>query len=319
MFDYIRAIAIITIVLCHFFLYGDLCPNIGRYLSGGGNMLFFLLSALLHGKIWQKKGKRSIPLISFFIKKIFRIGTSLWPFLLIIVSSFLLFDINFSKLDVLLNFMFLSAFAKLPGNGHLWFITVIMACYLMFYFASSLKCVDNKQIMVILLFAIVTHVILESLGLPGNNVIIVILCTIVFLKSNIIQDYCGKLTLSICFFLVLFNVVCLLFFLDGIYEKNRTIAYLLTDLCGVSWMVLALRFLPNKRNKCVGVVSNYSFELYLVHHTLCAGPLIKVSSISGSYVLQFVILLFFSLILASVLNKINVFLTKKIKLLYNRC
>ena len=49
-FDYIRSLAILIIVACHYLEYSDVNVGLGRYFGLVGNMLFFLLSALLYGK-----------------------------------------------------------------------------------------------------------------------------------------------------------------------------------------------------------------------------------------------------------------------------
>ena len=49
-FDYIRSLAILIIVACHYLEFSGVNVGLGRYLGLVGNMLFFLLSALLYGK-----------------------------------------------------------------------------------------------------------------------------------------------------------------------------------------------------------------------------------------------------------------------------
>jgi peptidoglycan/LPS O-acetylase OafA/YrhL len=47
--DYIRVVAILMIVICHYCLFSSLDSGVGRFLAGVGNMVFFMLSALLYG------------------------------------------------------------------------------------------------------------------------------------------------------------------------------------------------------------------------------------------------------------------------------
>ena len=49
-FDYIRSLAILVIVSCHYLEFSGVNVGLGRYLGLVGNMIFFLLSALLYGK-----------------------------------------------------------------------------------------------------------------------------------------------------------------------------------------------------------------------------------------------------------------------------
>ena len=55
-FDYVRVIAVFMILLCHYFLFSDLNSGIGRYLGLTGNIIFFLISALLYS-LKKQSGK----------------------------------------------------------------------------------------------------------------------------------------------------------------------------------------------------------------------------------------------------------------------
>lgn len=47
--DYVRVLAIFVIVMCHFLEFSGINLGLGRYFGRVGNMVFFLLSALLYG------------------------------------------------------------------------------------------------------------------------------------------------------------------------------------------------------------------------------------------------------------------------------
>lgn len=44
----------------------------------------------------------------------------------------MLTGVGFSVKDLILNFLMLGWIGKLPGLGHLWFVTMIVACYVLF-------------------------------------------------------------------------------------------------------------------------------------------------------------------------------------------
>ena len=46
--DYVRAIALGMILLCHYLECSGLSLGLGRYLGGAGNTVFFVVSALLY-------------------------------------------------------------------------------------------------------------------------------------------------------------------------------------------------------------------------------------------------------------------------------
>ena len=126
--NHVRVIAVFVILLCHYFLFSDLNNGVGRYLAGTGNMLFFLVSALLYG-LKYPVGGQEMDYKRFAARRVAKIGASVWPFLIIIVVLYLVFEVEFSWIDVGLNFVFLGYLGELPGNEHLWFLTVLAACY----------------------------------------------------------------------------------------------------------------------------------------------------------------------------------------------
>ena len=108
-------VAVFVILLCHYFLFSSLNSGIGRYLAGTGNMVFFLVSALLYG-LKYPVGGQTMDYKRFVVKRITRIGASVWPFLLILVTLYLVFGVGFSWLDVGLNFVFLGYLGQLPDK-----------------------------------------------------------------------------------------------------------------------------------------------------------------------------------------------------------
>ena len=141
-FDFARAIAIIGIVLCHFFLFGGAGNNfipLGRYIALVFNVIFFILSALLYGIKWRKKEFTAFKTDSFLFSRLIKLASALYPYLIVIFFLFYIFDIDFSLKDILMNFAFLGWFDKLPGNGHLWFLTMIFMCYVLFCILSKFK------------------------------------------------------------------------------------------------------------------------------------------------------------------------------------
>ena len=138
-FDFTRAVAIVIIVSCHFILFGG-CgynPHLGRFLAEMGNTMFFGISALLFGLQYEKKGKSAFEPKSFLNKRLSRIFASLWPYLVFVLSALCLLGVSFNPAKVVMNFVGLGWFAKLPNLGHLWFVTMIIICYVMYIIASN--------------------------------------------------------------------------------------------------------------------------------------------------------------------------------------
>ena len=140
--DVIRAIAILIIVLCHYFEDGPLrsLVNFGFYLGNVGNALFFSISALLYGLKFAKQDYRPLVFKDFLRKRVETIFVPLWIFLLVLIpfsilSGFMQIDIT----TVLFNILGLCWLKPLQYAGHLWFITMMLVCYCAFYIMSNIK------------------------------------------------------------------------------------------------------------------------------------------------------------------------------------
>ncbi len=312
--DYIRSLAILMIITCHYFLFSDLSDGIGRYLAGVGNIIFFLLSALLYGIKLDNDNSWalffSFDFKSFFIKKIFKFGASLWPFLMVLVGLFCAFDISFSWIDVILNFVFLGYLRQLPGNGHLWFLTVMMACYVEYALLAKLKISVRWFPFVFLPFMIGMMVIAEMLEIPGSAFAVLGFYGFVLLKTDFVIKMSKSLKLWSILFILVFNVYCFWLFANGLFESSRIAAYFLSECCGFMLLVLFLRIFPNKHNSVISFISNISFEMYIVHHTLCQGPFFRISNLHYPHLCKFIILLIITILLAFILKRISLMLHK---------
>lgn len=132
--DFTRAVAIIIIVTCHFLHFGGLgyLSSLGGYMGYVGNFIFFAISAILFGLKYEQKGASAFETMPFMKKRLVRLFASLWPFLTVILSIYAYIGVEFSPIKAAMNFMGLCWFAKLPNIGHLWFVTMIVLCYLMY-------------------------------------------------------------------------------------------------------------------------------------------------------------------------------------------
>ena len=80
------------------------------------------------------------------------------------------------------------------------------------------------------------------------------------------------------------------------------------SVCGYLWIVVMLLFLRFRTNSFVDWISNLSFEMYLVHHMLCTGP-VSIISFDASPALNYIILIGITLGLAVFLH----FLSQRIQ------
>lgn len=186
--DYIRVIAVGLILLCHYLEYSGLNVGVGRYLGGVGNAIFFLLSALLYCFKYNIDNQ-NIAYVYFdyknFIKRRgVKFCSSIWPFLMLIIALYLIFGIAFSWFKVGLNFLFLSYFAKMPGISHLWFVTVLMACYVEFMLLVKFTPKGKLFPLLFLVLMICLMLLAENIGIPGHSFEILGLYGFMFLKGR---------------------------------------------------------------------------------------------------------------------------------------
>lgn len=301
--DTIRVVAILMILLCHYFLFSDLNSGIGRYLAGAGNMIFFLVSAFLYGTKYCGE-LQEIDYKQFIVGRIKKLGPPVWLFLIILIILYLLFGIRFSWFDAVLNFLFLGYLGELPGNGHLWFLTVLMACYAEFLLLLKLKVKGSAVPWAILAVSVVLVLVGEWMGIPSGAFFTIGLYGFVFLKSGWFLQKSKSMKWWMAVVILLFNAACFFVEYKGLFEMSRSLHFLLSGFCGFSLFSLMLRVLPDKSNKVVAYLGGISFEVYIVHHTLCAGPFINVTLWPFGHFVNFVILVVLSVVLAAVLKTV---------------
>ena len=145
--DTARGVAIVMIVTCHFLLFDGLqgADAIGRAMANTGNFLFFAISAILFGLQLEKKSPSIFTFHPFLTKRLIRLFASLWPFLLVLISIYLCLQQNISVVQVIINFIGLGWVLSIPCNGHLWFVTMIIFCYLMYIFSAKFCLINHAN------------------------------------------------------------------------------------------------------------------------------------------------------------------------------
>lgn len=134
-FDYIRALSIIGIVLCHCCYGISGMSFFGKFLGSTFNVVFLTLSAFLLGLSWERKSYERYN-IQFLFHRIGKLAYTYYPFLLIMFAFLAFTGYHATIKDWIMHFLFLPWFDKLPGFGHLWFITMIVICYFGVYVIS---------------------------------------------------------------------------------------------------------------------------------------------------------------------------------------
>ena len=145
-FDYLRALAITGILLCHFCHNYNSISFLGHYFGGVFVTLFIAMSGMLFGIVWNNNSRMEYDM-SFLKQRFFKLSVTYYPFL-ILMFAFLYFvdDYHFNVKNLFLINMF-----------HFCFF-ISFEIYLMFEVVSEgryslMRIIDNP------FFAFVVYVI----------------------------------------------------------------------------------------------------------------------------------------------------------------
>ena len=272
-FDYIRTISIICIILCHCCYGIKGMEFLGKFLGSTFNVIFLALSAFLIGLSWQKQNYPQYG-ISFVTKRLGKLANSYYPFIIIMFIFLTYTGYNMTIKDWLTHFLFLPWFDKLPGFGHLWFITMIVICYIGVFIITKLprptvnKCKTGGVIL--LLIAFVSQMLIGKIGLPNSISIYLLLYIYIFINAEKILNIIDRIPLksSIISGIVLIAIILLFYFK---IPNEYTTKWLGVFSASLIFTIFINLFKKAKTNTIIVFLSTISFELYLVHHVFCFG------------------------------------------------
>lgn len=252
----LRLISCIFIITCHIFQFYNF--ELAWWFNVGVE-IFLLISGFLYSK-------KKIKTFSFLFKNLLKILLDYSIFL------FLFFLFLYPKQSIYNYFLSYIGYNKIDGLGHLWYIPIIIICYLITPIIYKIKKygVINLGILIVLLE--ILFIILRF------NSGIYIICYIIgyFLgeieKYLFNREYIVKL-LILTFFI---NILKIYYFY---LEVNRTnIFYRLGHiLLGITIFIIILNIFKNKKisknlEKILNISDKYSYNIYLSHHIYILGP-----------------------------------------------
>lgn len=317
--DFVRAVSIIGIFMCHYFMYGNIAgvSHLGRFLAGTFNIVFFCISALLFGLSWSKSNKQPFKSIPFLKKRMARLAASYWPWLTVVFVLFYLLEVPFTVKQMIMNYGFMAWFSKLPGVPHFWFVTMITFCYVSFILAS--KCMNISKLfrggylLALVICSVIMEYTMDRMKLPGMMIGVLLIVNFVFCHADKIIDYISKpLKKSYIIIWFVFSLITIVLLYGGLFESHRTTAYILMNCCGLLWFVILLRIgLKVRSGKIITLVSAFSYEIYLVHHPFCTGPW-EVYQITNNPLYAFALIVGATLIIAVPLHYLGNWINKQI-------
>ena len=270
--DYIRVLAILMVMFCH---WGE---SIGwKYcsLAGcGANCIFFVLSGLCLGIRWREDRCSSLGIV--FIKR--RLIKIYIPFVIFLSLYLVVCDIHIqSKLTVVLNYLMLSWFAKLPGGRHLWFVTGIVLCYLVLWLmsrvGSKMRINPYKSIGMVVILCVGSQGILALEGINQAYYLTLLLgATMAFIYGDKWLELITNRP-RISFLLgavgIIMATVIYIYKYDTI--ANSPVSYYwLCMVVGFSLMTMVISLGIQRVLTSIRFIDLVSYELYLVHFPFCS-------------------------------------------------
>jgi len=259
--DVARVIALACIMCCHFcsVYWNGFAVVAHDVLAVMGNSLFFAISGYLLGRKWEAEG---CPLygIGFVAKRIKRLYPPFAMFVIFYVIVLMIKGHYLSVVQIAMNLGMLSWFVKLPGAGHLWFVTAMMLLYVLYMSASRIRCVrgGNKELIVLcgLIAAVILAFILRYVGFRQSYFI-------VFASGAIATFLYGGRNWG----LFRFKGLCIAVGIVGLCILHKQ-----EMLCVAIAVMVALVIIACCANvpafagcACITWLSSISYEMYLVH------------------------------------------------------
>lgn len=270
-FDYIRIISITGIILCHFLYNYDSCRSLAGWLGNTFNTIFITLSAFLIGFKWENKNRQVLKL-SFFTNRIKKLSFTYYPYLLLMFLFIFFIEQQTPKIgDIVLHFSFFPILQRIPNWGHLWFISLIVLCYLSIYLYTKITTHIKINAAVVVLISIIALIIVQFCNFtPILSNCIVYICTYVLIFTNTrpLMAFIEKQnSIQKVLIYLLLVAVCIILAHNKNFNKSNLHGLIIGVFSAILLFIVMFNLFNNKKaNNFVCFISEISFEIYLVHN-----------------------------------------------------
>ncbi|MDE6370738.1 MAG: acyltransferase family protein [Duncaniella sp.] len=307
--DYIRVIALTSILICHSLLEVISGCGIAYYFAFTFNYIFLLISAFLFGLGWEKNGREQYG-GSFLTGRLVKLSRSYYPYLAFLFIFLYMTDGYVNVRNVATHVMYLAWFDKINGFGHLWFMTMIVFCYFGLLAASRLTHISRgKQSLiyiVMIVLGLVADYIVSSRGLPGYVFPYLMSYVIVFRHARVIIMAIRRVNVYLNITqLVVVNAIGLYMFHNDLFFREPFMSYLVGMACAASMLCAMINFFSHLQpSRAIVWLSGISFEVYLVHEFFLGR--VSVYGFIANPIVAFVAFVTISIAAAVILKKIAV-------------
>lgn len=321
----LRVIGMISIVLCHFF--GWLKINALAQFLNYGVYLFLFISGYLYANKQIDNYKQWI---------VTRLKKILIPYYIITIPILCLFYSN-NPIDVfeLLNYIFclqglnficsFLPFSEISLLGHLWFVTIILICYLLTIIIKHIEKRNNSSEVIIISIMIVVSIydfVFTIFNLPRIYMGYFITYFIGYYVARYKHSQKHNTFIIFGVFLFLLSIMgrlgCKHFFDASNQNLYIATTYITRPMLAIS-VYFIVDYLTNKINllnslaktKFWQVLDKYSFFVYLIHYFFLNGAT-SVDNFGFSKSISILLFIVFTVVSTLLLYWINQLIQKKI-------
>ena len=293
----IRVMAMILIVSCHITQGYD--QQIA-FILNVGVQIFFLLSGFLYGKI-------EITSIASFVKK--RFVKVYIPFIFVGLCSAAIYTIfhitDISAKSVLLYLLDIQGFVGggIEGLNHLWFLSVLMICYIITPIAQ--KILKYNKLWFVVLWVIACIAEFGFIQKMQSVVAWVMLYLLGILWGKNENKWINTTLLIISTILSLAMLSC--FKIEYLFDPHMVRYNIVLHCILALWIMTVLYCMFSKIEiripKWLQCCNDISYEVYLVHHILILGPL-SLLFLTPSKTINILLILIITFVLSYALNQL---------------
>lgn len=198
-----------------------------------------------------------------------RLSRSYYPYLVLLFSVIYFLQGEFPIDKILFHIFYLPWFNKVNGYGHLWFLTMIVICYIGCLLATRIpiKNLKLKYWWITIIIVTIIDYITSLKGLPGYIFPYLVGYIFVFIHSSLILKKVRDISniLNLVQFILITSINIIIFYLYKL-DPYSFLSYILGIIEALSIFCLCYNVLKKlPESKTVMFLSSISFEVYLVH------------------------------------------------------
>ena len=309
----IRVFATILILLCHILpTFENGILQMSSQIFNVGVHIFLIISGYLYGK---RKINSNTTYIKWLIKRAKRILLPLYMFLAILLSIYLMKDLEIKLFNWIINILNLQGIEiYIHGAQHLWYLTIAMICYFVTIALdiNREKFTKKNSIKLLVYIAIIqvitSYYVDEQLGIYLLYILLYISSYFVGMNWN---SKNVNIKYVIKFGIILFLATTIRILGRTAFDKsilyNIMIVGYTQSIIGFSLFFILFyigtRFGEKSKFNIVKFFDDISYEIYLVHYMFIVGP-VSIIGFTNSIILDNCIVVLFSIGLAMIIHNI---------------